>query len=105
MANPIHPGMFRSRQRPAIGGSRRRLRDDAGSAPPDCPYLETLLDRLGEVTQQPVMTHQIASEEEAAARGMAGSPTLLVDGIDPSPMPTSGQRGCGVASTATGTAR
>jgi hypothetical protein len=50
---------------------------------PGCPNLETLLDRLGEVTQQAVMTHQIASVEEAIARGMTGSPTLLVDGVDP----------------------
>jgi hypothetical protein len=50
---------------------------------PDCPNLETLLDRLGEATDLPVATHQVASEVEAAAWAMCGSPTLLVDGIDP----------------------
>lgn len=50
---------------------------------PDCPNLEPLLDRLHAVTNLPVLTHQIHTDEEAAARGMAGSPTLLVDGVDP----------------------
>ena len=50
---------------------------------PDCPNLATLIDRLREVTDRPVLTHQIDSDEEATARGMAGSPTLLIDGIDP----------------------
>jgi len=49
----------------------------------DCPNLEILLDRLREVTDLPVVTYQIDNDDEAAARGMAGSPTLLIDGIDP----------------------
>ena len=50
---------------------------------PDCANLQTLLDRLAEATDVPVATHEVASDDEAIALGMAGSPTLLVDGIDP----------------------
>jgi hypothetical protein len=61
----------------------------------DCPNLVTLLDRIGEVTDLPVVTHQIDSDDEATARGMAGSPTLLVDGIDAFAAPDQGE--CGVS--------
>ncbi|MEI8406495.1 MULTISPECIES: hypothetical protein [unclassified Kribbella] len=50
---------------------------------PDCPNLPLLLERLAQVTDLPVMTRVIDSDDEAARFGMAGSPTLLVDGIDP----------------------
>ncbi|ADB31718.1 hypothetical protein Kfla_2651 [Kribbella flavida DSM 17836] len=50
---------------------------------PDCPNLPPLLERLAEVTDRPVTTRPIASAEDAARFGMAGSPTLLIDGIDP----------------------
>ena len=50
---------------------------------PDCPNLQPLLDRLAEVTDLPVMARVILSDEEAERFGMAGSPTLLVDGVDP----------------------
>jgi hypothetical protein len=50
---------------------------------PDCPNLATLLDRLREVTDLPIVTHQIDTEEGAIAWGMAGSPTLLVNRLDP----------------------
>lgn len=50
---------------------------------PDCPSLPPLLDRLREVTDLPVTTRVIDSSAEAAEFGMAGSPTLLIDGVDP----------------------
>jgi hypothetical protein len=49
----------------------------------DCPNLMPMLERLAEVTDLPVATHEIDTTEEAVARGMAGSPTLLVNGVDP----------------------
>lgn len=49
----------------------------------DCPNLPLLLERLARVTDLPVITRVIASDDEAARFGMAGSPTLLVDGVDP----------------------
>jgi hypothetical protein len=49
----------------------------------DCPNVSTLLQRLSEVTELPVSTHQIETEAEAVQFGMAGSPTLLIDGLDP----------------------
>ncbi|WP_405063445.1 thioredoxin family protein [Kribbella sp. NBC_01505] len=50
---------------------------------PDCPNLAPLLERLGEVTSQVVTTRVIESDEDAARFGMAGSPTLLINGADP----------------------
>lgn len=50
---------------------------------PDCANLTPLLERLAEVTDLPVTTRMIRSDEEAERFGMAGSPTLLVDGVDP----------------------
>jgi hypothetical protein len=50
---------------------------------PDCPNLPPMLARLEEVTDLPVVTRIVASEPEAAQLGMAGSPTLLIDGVDP----------------------
>lgn len=50
---------------------------------PDCPNLSPLLERLAEVTALPVATRVIDSDADAARFGMAGSPTLLVDGVDP----------------------
>jgi hypothetical protein len=50
---------------------------------PGCPNLPLLLDRLREVTDLRVVTHEIDTNDEATARGMAGSPTLLVNGLDP----------------------
>ncbi|MFC9693896.1 alkylmercury lyase family protein [Kribbella sp. NPDC056951] len=46
---------------------------------PDCPNLAPMLDRLRAATDLPVSTRVIETE----ASGMAGSPTLLIDGIDP----------------------
>ncbi|MEJ3658893.1 alkylmercury lyase [Actinomycetes bacterium KLBMP 9759] len=50
---------------------------------PDCPNLAPLLEHLRMVTAVPVVTVEVRTEAEAIAAGMAGSPTLLVDGIDP----------------------
>jgi hypothetical protein len=50
---------------------------------PECPQLEVMLERLAQVTDLPVVTHLIESDAEAARFGLTGSPTLLVDGIDP----------------------
>jgi hypothetical protein len=49
----------------------------------DCPNLTSMLKGLGEVTELPITTRLITTEAEAAEFGMAGSPTLLIDGIDP----------------------
>ena len=50
---------------------------------PDCASLKPLLERLARVSDLPVITHEVSTDTEALARGMAGSPTLLIDGIDP----------------------
>ena len=54
---------------------------------PDCPNTGVLTARLdGLLTgrNDVVVEHEVIHDErEAAARGMTGSPTLLIDGIDP----------------------
>lgn len=62
---------------------------------PDCPNLPPMLERLAEVTDLPVTTRVIENDADAARFGMAGSPTLLIDGVDP--FTTSGQCECGVS--------
>ncbi|WP_020389681.1 organomercurial lyase [Kribbella catacumbae] len=62
---------------------------------PDCPNLPPLLERLAQVTDLPVTTRQIDTDEDAARYGMAGSPTLLIDGVDP--FAAVGGRECGVS--------
>jgi hypothetical protein len=56
---------------------------------PDCPNesvalsaLHLAFDRIG-LTTQSVRTTVITSQEQAETRGFAGSPTILVDGVDP----------------------
>jgi len=54
----------------------------------DCPYVAVLRQRLDDLlTDGPldvqVVSEVVDSEDAAAAAGMAGSPTLLVDGADP----------------------
>ncbi|SDU76572.1 alkylmercury lyase family protein [Jiangella alkaliphila] len=61
----------------------------------ECPNLAPLLERLREVTDLPVTVREITTDEEAASSGMAGSPTLLIDGTDPFGAPD--DCGCGVA--------
>jgi hypothetical protein len=53
---------------------------------PDCPNVELLTDRLGQLLtgrDVQVIHEVVASEADAAAAGMTGSATLLVDGVDP----------------------
>jgi len=61
---------------------------------PDCPNLPPMLERLAEVTDLPVATRRIDNDADAARFGMAGSPTLLVDGVDP--FTAAGDCECGV---------
>ncbi|MEP7740155.1 alkylmercury lyase family protein [Nocardioides sp. 31GB23] len=49
----------------------------------DCPNLLPLLERIAGITDLPVTTRLLESEAAAADLGMAGSPTLLIDGVDP----------------------
>ncbi len=54
---------------------------------PDCPNValldERLSDLLGERPGIEVVREVVDTGDDAAAAGMAGSPTLLVDGVDP----------------------
>ncbi|HET9144431.1 hypothetical protein [Actinophytocola sp.] len=53
---------------------------------PDCPNAALLRQRLAQALGEnnvEVAVRVIADVDEAAAAGMAGSPTLLVDGVDP----------------------
>ena len=52
---------------------------------PDCPNLSRLVDRLSQVTDLPVVTRVVRTDADAVRLGMTGSPTLLVDGVDPFP--------------------
>lgn len=49
----------------------------------DCPNLAPMLQRLRQVTDLPVTIREITTDAGASADGMAGSPTLLINGIDP----------------------
>jgi hypothetical protein len=62
---------------------------------PDCPNLRPMLDRLAQVTDLPIGTQEVSTDAEAATLGMNGSPTLLIDGIDP--FASADQGACGVA--------
>ena len=59
----------------------------------DCPNLSPLLERIAEVTDLPVIARMVESDAEAATFGMAGSPTLLIDGVDPFAAPDKRDRG------------
>jgi hypothetical protein len=55
-----------------------------------CPHWQTALDHVTEALRQvdaggEVQLQLVANEEEAKARHMAGSPTVLIDGVDPFP--------------------
>ena len=53
----------------------------------DCPNTPTLLGRLAQILADRadvhVETQLVQDADEAARLGMTGSPTLLVDGVDP----------------------
>lgn len=54
---------------------------------PDCPHAPTLVARLAELLGDGVRIDRVdvADEHRARSLGMRGSPTLLVDGVDPFP--------------------
>src|SRR6185437_7817133 len=58
---------------------------------PECPNAVALEERLAAVLADypgaVVRRRQVAEEREAAEAGMAGSPTLLIDGTDPFAVP------------------
>ena len=60
-------------------------------AVPGCAHLPVLAERLGEALDGlpavTVSSQLIATEEEAARSGMHGSPTILIDGLDPFAVP------------------
>ncbi|SRR5712691_12821835 len=61
---------------------------------PDCPNAAAFEERLSAaLTDYPdavVRRRQVADEQEAAETGMAGSPTLLINGADPFAAPGRG---------------
>lgn len=53
---------------------------------PDCPNAAVAVDRIQEAAGDDdvnVEMVQVATDDEAARVGMRGSPTILVDGVDP----------------------
>jgi hypothetical protein len=54
---------------------------------PDCPNVKLLEQRLAQVLEGrrdvTVSRHEIGDQDQAVRRGMHGSPTILIDGIDP----------------------
>lgn len=60
---------------------------------PGCPNLPRMLEQLREATHLPVATHEVTTDTYAARLGMAGSPTLLVNGTDPFAPPEGGDDG------------
>jgi hypothetical protein len=63
-------------------------------AVPGCPNAPVLEQRLaGLITGRPsvqISRHVVGTAEDAARLGMHGSPTLLIDGRDPFPVPAAG---------------
>ncbi len=64
---------------------------------PECPQVAPLLKLLERVTHLPVTTTVIDSVEQAAGRGMVGSPTLLVDDDDAFPTTEEDRRAGGLS--------
>jgi hypothetical protein len=64
---------------------------------PGCPNVAPLLGRLREATDLPVTSREITSAAAAAAAGMTGSPTMLINGKDPFPAPILHGCDCGVS--------
>ncbi|MFF0637564.1 hypothetical protein ACFYTS_34290 [Nocardia sp. NPDC004151] len=73
---------------------------------PDCPNVAVLEDRIHQALDGTTVeiTHRVVTDQEqAAAGGMTGSPTLLIDGSDPFAVPgatPSCRVGCTAPSTA-----
>ncbi len=56
----------------------------------ECPHVDLLLDRIRTVLDGRAVDLEVVVVSElgeAQRRGMTGSPTLLVDGVDPFPVP------------------
>jgi hypothetical protein len=76
---------------------------------PDCPNesrallaLESAFEKVG-MGAQPVRVTVITNQDEAQKRGFVGSPTILIDGVDPWAVPgTSPAVACRVYVTAAG---
>jgi hypothetical protein len=58
--------------------------DGCPSHPQALAELRAALDELGYAAVEVTMT-EITSEQQAAERAFVGSPTLLIDGVDPVP--------------------
>jgi hypothetical protein len=60
-------------------------------AVPDCPNAAVLVERLAAVLADcpdaVILRRRVGDEREAAETGMAGSPTLLINGTDPFAVP------------------
>jgi hypothetical protein len=54
---------------------------------PDCPNAAPLSERLAQVlagrSDVHIKDHVVTDQDQASALGMYGSPTVLVDGVDP----------------------
>ncbi|MEO7261736.1 MAG: hypothetical protein ABI047_10845 [Jatrophihabitantaceae bacterium] len=75
---------------------------------PDCPsrapahaQLRAVLDGLG-LTDTPILTTVVDSDDAAAARGFTGSPSLRINGVDPIPSSGSVGMSCRLYRSATG---
>jgi hypothetical protein len=56
-----------------------------------------MLDRLRQATDLPVAVRELATDHAAAAAGMRGSPTLLINGRDPFAHAAAPDRGFGLS--------
>jgi hypothetical protein len=72
-----------------FGGCKMSVMDVELLVVPDCPnesvaltVLRLAFDRVG-LAAQSVRTTVISSREQAQDRGFVGSPTILIDGVDP----------------------
>jgi hypothetical protein len=52
---------------------------------PDCPHVEPFIERVRQVMgdDATIRTEEVADEHAAKLRNMTGSPSLLVDGVNP----------------------
>ncbi|MBM7368712.1 hypothetical protein [Gordonia hydrophobica] len=76
---------------------------------PDCANHDGAVTLIAEALDQsgcvdtPVIIHVIATEDEGRQWDFAGSPTFLIDGVDPFPSaPSTGALSCRIYPTGTG---